>query len=73
MSTTEKAEVIACGLRTITELMGDEAFGGRGQRGPRFCMTDDCDAEENALKTCWPGTRRLLCTFHLGQVIIYQQ
>ena len=68
MTTCEKAEMVAAGLLAITELMGADAFYGRGQQGPQWCMTDDCDAEDKALRTAWPQTRRLLCTFHIGQV-----
>ena len=68
MATCEKADIVAAGLLGITELMAAEAFGGRGAQGPQRCMTDDCDAEDKALRTAWPETERLLCTFHIGQV-----
>ena len=30
-------------------------------------ITDDCEAEKNALKTVWPESRQLLCIFHYLQ------
>ena len=48
MTTSERVGVIACGLRHITELMGEEAFCGQGSAGTKHCKTHDCDAEEHA-------------------------
>ena len=67
IATSERAEVIACGLRHITQLTGEAAFGGRGSAGPQHCMTNDCEAEERALTLTWPTVKRFLCTFHIGQ------
>ncbi len=30
-------------------------------------ITDDCDAEKNALKSTWPHSTQLLCIFHYLQ------
>ena len=32
-------------------------------------MTDDCQAERNALSAVWPEARLLLCTFHVLQAV----
>ena len=37
------------------------------QVGPAVFLTDDSNAERNALDLCWPQGIRLLCTFHILQ------
>ena len=52
-------------LKTILPLY---AFYGCGpQTGPILFLTDDSNAERNALELCYPKAIRLLCTFHLLQ------
>src|SRR2546430_5235787 len=44
------------------------AFYGRGPEvGPAVFITDDSNAERNALQLCWPNGIRLICTFHVLQ------
>jgi len=43
------------------------AFGGQGY--PSLFLTDNSDAEINALKTVWPQSRSLLCIFHVLQSV----
>lgn len=40
-----------------------------GEGCPRIFMTDDSDAERNALKFVWPECKTLLCRFHVCQSI----
>ena len=54
------------GLRILKELWGPAAFGGKGY--PNSFMTDDSDAERNALRMLWPESNCLLCFFHILQV-----
>ena len=51
----------------LRALLPSNAFFGRGSRGPLMFITDDCEAEKNALKTVWPESRQLLCIFHYLQ------
>jgi len=52
-------------LKTI---LPPHAFYGRGpQTGPILFLTDDSNAERNALELCYPKAICLLCTFHLLQ------
>ena len=51
VSTTERADMIACGLRTITGLTWDVAFGRRGQMGPWFRKTDNCVRRRECIET----------------------
>ena len=67
ITTPEKADVIATGIRHIGDPTGSAAFGGRGSAGPLHRMTDDCDAEELALESVRPTCSRQLCTLHVGQ------
>ena len=67
ITTPEKADVIATGIRHIGDPTGSAAFGGRDSAGPLHRMTDDCDAEELALESVRPTCSRRLCTFHVGQ------
>ena len=65
--TGERKELIVAGLKSILSLMGEKSF--YGQLRPKCIMTDDCDAEDAAICDLWLETKRLLCTFHLGQAM----
>ncbi|CAI6375980.1 unnamed protein product [Macrosiphum euphorbiae] len=43
------------------------AFGGQGY--PSIFLTDNSDAEINALMTVWPNSTSLLCIFHVMQAV----
>ena len=50
----------------LKEVLPDFAFYGRGKdKGPVLFMTDDADAEINALHTVWPDAKLLLCVWHV--------
>lgn len=51
----------------LKKCLGPTAFFGRGS--PKYFMTDNCDAERNALKTVWPNSEQYLCIFHLLQQV----
>lgn len=44
-----------------------DAFGG--QQFPAIFVTDDSDAERNALRACWPQAVQRLCLFHVAQAV----
>ena len=46
------------------------AFHGSGpEHGPVVTLTDNCHEERSALKSVWPSTNLLLCTFHILQQV----
>ena len=46
--------------------MPNDAFYKRGKnKGPVLFMTDDADAEINALRAVWPDAKLLLCVWHV--------
>ena len=50
----------------LKQVLSDKAFYKRGKdKGPVIFMTDDADAEINALKTVWPESKLLLCVWHV--------
>lgn len=56
------------GINLLKVLLPHYAFFGRGPNmGPMVILTDDSRAEQNAIKKCWPQSRRLLCIFHVLQ------
>ena len=45
-------------------------FFGRGPNvGPKIAMTNDCQAEQNALSSTWESMKLLSCAFHLLQAL----
>jgi len=55
------------GFELAQRCFGDDGFGG--QQFPKIFMTDDSEAERQALKTVWPDSKQLLCRFHVCQSI----
>lgn len=45
----------------------EKPFNGR--QYPAIYMTDDSEAEINALRNVWPKSRNLLCIFHVAQAV----
>ena len=67
--TREDEETIYRSLKLYQKNLPEFAFYGRGpQLGPHLGMTDDCQAERNALRRIWPELIALLCHFHILQV-----
>ena len=82
MSTSSSAGGIPLGVvitsgeaeTTLTEafsylktVMPQKSFYGKSGKGPSMFITDDCDAEKNALKSTGPDSTQLLCIFHYLQ------
>ncbi|KAG0717523.1 hypothetical protein GWK47_008026 [Chionoecetes opilio] len=55
------------GFCMIKDCLGPVAFYGKG--APDCFMTDNCDAERNALKANWPTAQSFLCIFHVLQQV----
>ena len=68
LTTSETQRTIEAALMIYKELLSPDSFNGRGVRRPCIIMTDDCDAERNSIRTAFPDTARLLCTFHVLEV-----
>jgi len=68
MTSDEKEETIQAALQMLKDVLPKNAFYGNGvQKGPAVVMTDDSMTEKGALKTMWPMSSQLLCTFHFLQ------
>jgi len=65
----QTSEDYTSGLKLLKSIMGDTAFGGKGN--PKIIITDDSDAKKNAIDEIWGDTKSLLCLFHLPQVAYY--
>lgn len=55
------------GFQLFKIVLPNDCFGGIGY--PAVFMTDDSDAERNALQTCWPQSSLKLCLFHVPQAV----
>ena len=47
----ESEGVLTEAFSFLKKVLPDNAFYGKGQRGPDLCITDDCDAKRAAIKT----------------------
>lgn len=54
-------------FKALRELLGNEGFYGKSY--PSVFMTDDSAAERNAIKTVFPDSALLLCSFHVMQTV----
>ena len=71
ITSREDTNTITAALNLLKSVLPHDAFYGRGvEAGPVLFMTDDCDAEHNALENTFPLSERLLCHFHLLQVCV---
>lgn len=66
---SEDEQTIFEGLELLKQLAGENAFAGSGQAGPQIFITDDCKAEQGALRRSFPEATLLLCSFHLLQAV----
>ena len=59
---SESEDVLKAAFRKLKEVLPEDAFYKRGkERGPSLFMTDDADAEINALHDVWPEAKLLVC------------
>ena len=66
VTSSENEKTLTRAFEVFKNILPDDAFGKRGkQNGPVLFMTDDADAEINALKQVWPEARLLLCVWHV--------
>ena len=63
---SESEVTLTAAFRKLKEVFPDYGFYGRGkEKGPILFMTDDADAEINALLNVWPDAKLLLCAWHV--------
>ncbi|KAG0718594.1 hypothetical protein GWK47_052130 [Chionoecetes opilio] len=53
----------ATGFNLLMNMVGQRAFFGQGH--PSCFITDDSEAQRNAIKTVWPRSERFLSVFHV--------
>lgn len=63
----DEATILEC-LQLLKDFLREDAFAGSGQADPHL-ITDDCKAKRGALGRPFPGSKLLLCTFHLLQAV----
>ena len=56
-------------FKVFKSLLPDDAFYGRGSRGPKHFMTDDDSCERKCLQNSWDESVLLLCIFHVFQAV----
>ena len=66
ISSSESEKTLKQAFDKFKQILPDDAFFKRGKdKGPALFMTDDADAEINALHTIWPDATLLLCVWHV--------
>ena len=66
ITSSENETTLTEAFTLFKDVLPDYAFCKRGQhKGPVLFMTDDADAEINALKKVWPESKFLLCVWHV--------
>ena len=69
VTTSESRQCITLALSLLLDVIPEDAFFGRGKRGPVVILTDDSDAERASLREIFPETFLVLCVFHLLQAL----
>ena len=66
VTSSENEKILTEAFHAFKEILPNFAFHRRGKlRGPVIFMTDDADAEINALRKVWPEATLLLCVWHV--------
>ncbi|XP_029348367.1 uncharacterized protein LOC115034941 [Acyrthosiphon pisum] len=55
------------GFELVKNCVGPDGFGG--ECFPKLFITDDSEAERQALQSVWPQSKQLLCRFHICQSV----
>ena len=63
----EDEATIKAALKMLFAILPEDAWNGRGSKGPISFMTDDCTAETKAISSLFPHANMLLCSFHILQ------
>lgn len=62
---SECNETSLSGFQLLKKMLGESAFFQQGH--PSCFITDNSEAERNALRTVWTHSQRFLCVFHILQ------
>ena len=66
VTSSESEKTLIQAFTAFKRILPDDSFGKRGKDiGPAIFMTDDADAEINALRKVWPDAILLLCVWHV--------
>lgn len=66
ITSSENEKTLTEAFEMFKDVLPEDAFHKRGkENGPVLFMTDDADAEINALHTVWPEAKHLLCVWHV--------
>ena len=66
-SSKSQATLESC-LDSLTKVLPDNAFGGKGlEQGPTIMLTDDDSAQRQTIRMKWTNIVLLLCIFHYLQ------
>lgn len=68
ITSSENAQNISLGFKMLKKMLGDSIFNGK-PAGPQVFMTDDCEAEQIAIRSVWQNSKCLLCIFHVLQAV----
>ena len=63
----ESEDALTESFSHLRSVLPTNAFYGRGNNGPQLFITDDSEAEKNALNNIWPEAKQILCIFHYLQ------
>ena len=63
----ESEDTLTESFSHLKSVLPTNAFYGRGNNGPQLFITDDSEAEKNALNNIWPEAKQILCIFHYLQ------
>ncbi|XP_071947221.1 uncharacterized protein [Antedon mediterranea] len=67
VTTSEAEDVLTAGLQLLTSVFPQDAFFGKSENGPDVFMSDDSQADQNALQNVFPDSHQLLSVFHILQ------
>ena len=66
ITSSESKKSLKKSFEMLKTVLPENAFYKKGrEKGPTIFMTDDADAEIDALKTVWPNAILLLCIWHV--------
>lgn len=68
ITSSERSKNISLGLQMLKSILNVDIFY-KNENGPSTFITDDCEAEQIALNSVWPGSKTYLCIFHILQSV----
>lgn len=65
ITTSDTEEILTSALKLFVEILPEKAFGQNGKSGPEMFLTANNDSEQESIKTVFPQSNLLLCSFHM--------